>query len=60
MENNEYPVVMDVTHIQKIMGISKRRAYEIMDIEGFPTIRMGRSKRVHRDKFFQWLEKQAG
>lgn len=59
MEKNNYPLVLSVRHIQEILGVSKRRAYEIMDVEGFPLIRMGRSKRAPRDKFFEWLEREA-
>lgn len=59
MEKHNYPLILEVSHIQEILGVSKRRAYEIMDIEGFPLLRLGRSKRVPRDKFFEWLNNQA-
>lgn len=59
MEKSNYPLILEVKHIQEILGVSKRRAYEIMDIEGFPLLRLGRSKKCPRDKFFDWLENEA-
>jgi hypothetical protein len=59
MDKSNYPLILEVKHIQEILGVSQRRAYEIMEIEGFPLLRLGRSKRTPRDKFFEWLENQA-
>ncbi len=56
---NEYPLILTVDHISEIMGVSKRIAYELMEQKGFPLIRVGRLKRVNREAFFGWLEKQA-
>lgn len=41
------------------MGFSLRMAYQVMDFPGFPTIRIGKCKRVGRDEFFAWLEQQT-
>lgn len=57
---NDYPVILNVEHIQEILGVGKRRAYEIMKIEDFPVIEIGRTKRVNRDQFFQWLNDSSG
>ena len=59
MNISDYPLLLTVKHIQEILGVGKNRAYEIMQIEGFPVVVVGRLKRVPRDKFFEWLEKQA-
>ena len=55
----DYPIMLTADHIAEIMGVSKRIAYEFMEYKGFPLIRVGRLKRVNRDAFFNWLEKQA-
>lgn len=60
MNKSDYPIILNAKHIQEIMGIGVRRSYEIMDLKGFPKIQIGRTKRVERDKFFEWLEKQTG
>ena len=59
MQREDYPEVLKVEHIQEILGVGKVRAYEIMEIEGFPLIRLGRKKMTPRDKFFEWLENEA-
>ncbi|WP_409276406.1 helix-turn-helix domain-containing protein (plasmid) [Neobacillus sp. SCS-31] len=55
-DTHQYPIVMSAVHMAEILGISRRVAYEIMERKDFPLIRYGRSKRVKRDKFFEWLE----
>jgi excisionase family DNA binding protein len=55
----DYPLILTVDHVSEIMGVSKRIAYELMEYKGFPLIRIGRLKRVNREAFFGWLEKQA-
>lgn len=51
-----YPLILKADHVAEILGISKRRAYELMDLTEFPLIKIGSSKRVQRDKFFKWIE----
>ncbi|MGG4492442.1 helix-turn-helix domain-containing protein [Brevibacillus reuszeri] len=54
----EYPLVLNATHIAEIIGVSKRVAYEIMEKSGFPLIRIGRCKRVTKEALFKWLNEQ--
>lgn len=58
-DSKQYPIILEVKHIQEILGIGKRRAYELMDLKDFPLIKLGRTKRVQRDQFFKWLEDQS-
>ncbi|MFZ3591906.1 helix-turn-helix domain-containing protein [Bacillus sp. DJP31] len=56
--NNEfinYPVVLTAKEISQILKISKPTVYELMDQVGFPLLKIGRSKRVLREDFIQWL-----
>lgn len=50
-----YPMILTAEHIAEILMVSKPTAYELMDQTSFPLIRIGRSKRVLKDKFFNWL-----
>jgi predicted DNA-binding transcriptional regulator AlpA len=60
MKNIEdYPITMTAKDVSQILGISPRVAYDIMEAEDFPLIRIGRHKKVHRDKFFQWMDQKA-
>lgn len=58
MQKNDYPIILTSLEISEIMRVSRRIAYEIMERSDFPLIRIGTSKKVNRDKFFDWLEKQ--
>jgi excisionase family DNA binding protein len=55
---SEYPDVLTAEHVAEILSISIRYTYEIMEWKGFPLIRIGKNKRVRKDKFIEWLEKQ--
>ncbi|PKR85054.1 helix-turn-helix domain-containing protein [Heyndrickxia camelliae] len=59
MEQKDFPVLLTADEISQILKCSKRVAYEIMDQKDFPLIRIRRSKRVNRDDFFTWLDKQS-
>ncbi|MCF2717427.1 helix-turn-helix domain-containing protein [Paenibacillus sp. UKAQ_18] len=54
-----YPIILKVTEVAEILGISRRVAYDILDRNGFPLVRIGRCKRVSRTAFFNWLEDQV-
>ncbi|AMR82811.1 helix-turn-helix domain-containing protein [Bacillus thuringiensis] len=53
----DYPIMLKVAHVAEVLGISPRKAYDIMDQKGFPLVKIGRKKVVPRDAFFNWLEK---
>jgi excisionase family DNA binding protein len=55
----ELPLILTIRHVQEIMGIAKDVAYRLPHVQGFPAIRLGKSIRVPRDKFFAWLDTQA-
>ncbi|MDF2854247.1 MAG: Prophage LambdaBa04, binding protein [Neobacillus sp.] len=55
----DYPLVLNVKDIMEILGIGKRIAYELMDQQGFPVVRIGRLKKVNRDAFFNWIDQQG-
>jgi predicted DNA-binding transcriptional regulator AlpA len=57
-EKLDYPMILKAEHIAEILGCSKRRAYELMDLNSFPLIRLGRLKRADRELFFKWLQSQ--
>ncbi len=62
-EINELPTVLTVADVQKIMGISRVTAYELVNTEGFPSFRIGSKGGrivIPRDSFMRWLEQKAG
>lgn len=61
---DELPLVLDVTDIQSIMGISRMSAYELVRTPGFPAFRSGRLIKISKKAFFDWMangnEKEEG
>ncbi|WP_423801811.1 helix-turn-helix domain-containing protein [Neobacillus sp. SAB-20_R2A] len=51
----EYPLVLTASDISEILRVSKPTAYELMEQESFPLIKIGRSKRVLKDEFIEWM-----
>lgn len=60
MERSDYPIVLQVKHIQSILGFSKSTTYEVIRETGFPLLLINGRKIAYRDAFFEWLDsKQA-
>lgn len=53
----DYPMILTAVHISEILMISKPTAYELMEQTTFPLIRIGRIKRVQKESFFNWIDK---
>jgi excisionase family DNA binding protein len=57
---DDYPMVLTVKEVMEILGIGKRKAYELMDEKDFPSIKIGQKlKRVEKEAFFTWLDRQG-
>lgn len=52
------PHVLTANDIHLYLNISKSKAYELFKDESFPTICIGGNKRVYKEDFLQWVEKQ--
>lgn len=51
--------VMSVPEAAAQLGISPSKMYEIVRIEGFPCIRIGRRVLVNRKKFAEWIDEMT-
>lgn len=51
----KYSDILNVADIQKILAIGRRQAYELVNSGQFRVVRIGKTIRVHRDAFFEWL-----
>jgi excisionase family DNA binding protein len=49
---------MKAEDIAKFLNVSRSKAYDIMNQKDFPTITLGKSKRVKSEDFLRWLESQ--
>ena len=48
-------LVLQAKDVQNILGISKGKTYELMNLSDFPTIFLNKRMVVPKDKFFEWL-----
>ena len=53
------PAVMNAMQVAKYLGISKQGAYNLMNSESFPTLRVGKRLLVSSDRFLEWIEKHS-
>ena len=54
---DELPLVLDVEDVQRIMGISRTSAYELVHTPRFPAFRSGRLIKIIKEAFFEWMKK---
>ncbi|MEM4993020.1 MULTISPECIES: helix-turn-helix domain-containing protein [Priestia] len=52
----QFPYILTAKHVQEILGVGKEKAYQLMDGESFPVIKIGRHKKVQREAFFRWIK----
>ena len=48
-----------VVEVKEILGVSRKKAYELCHSGDFKIVRIGRSIRVSKSSFDEWLEKQS-
>lgn len=58
------PDILTAQHIASFLGISRKRVYELTDLKpeygGIPTFTIGKSKRVEKRDFVEWIKRQKG
>jgi excisionase family DNA binding protein len=58
MSTNELPDILTVQDLMSYLNIGRVKAYELVNQENFPTIRMGKCIRISKDKLLKWIDKQ--
>ena len=61
--NNIYenlPTVLNATQLATALGISRAGAYQLLNTETFPTLRIGTRLLVPKDKLIDWIEQNTG
>ena len=57
---DELPLMLNADTIKDVLGISISSAYELMKEKGFPSLKIGSRIVVPKDKFIEWVERNAG
>lgn len=58
-DNANWPPVLTVPQVAKILHISHTKAYQLAKDHTLPTIKLGKNVRVPRSRFIDWLDKQV-
>ncbi len=57
---DDLPVILSISQISEIMGLSRAGAYNLAKTKGFPAIRVGEKRLcIPKDKFIEWLATEA-
>jgi excisionase family DNA binding protein len=56
----ELPMMLTAQDLQRVLGLSRPKVYELIARKDFPAVRFGRAIRVARDELFVWLAAQFG
>jgi hypothetical protein len=55
---HEYPAILDVEDLKKIMRLGRDSAYKLMRAEDFPSLRIGNQYRVTKPNLIKYLEQK--
>ena len=61
--NNNYenlPAVLNANQLATALGISRAGAYQLLNTESFPILRIGKRLLVPRDRLVEWIEQNTG
>ena len=54
---NRLPLTLNVVDVAKALGISKAKAYELCNSEGFPCVRIGKRRLIiPKAAFVEWMK----
>ena len=57
---DELPLMLNAVTVKDVLGISISSAYELMKEKGLPSLKIGSRIVVPKDKFIEWVERNAG
>jgi len=59
MSNTKYPEWLSLKDVQRLLGIGRTKAYELVTTGELPAVRIGRCIRVNRKELDEWLRAQC-
>ena len=55
----ELPLFLNAKLVGEVLGISPASSYELLHLEGFPTLKIGNRMVVPKEKFIAWVEENT-
>lgn len=61
MENNNVlPKALTVADVMEHLGISKNTAYKLVNLNGFPKIKIGNKIIIPKEEYLAWIKNRIG
>lgn len=57
---DNYPAILNANQLAEILGISRASAYQLLHMESFPTLRIGKRMLVPKEKLMLWIDQHTG
>ncbi len=57
---NDLPNILKADQLASTLGVSRARAYQLLNTANFPTLKIGKRKLVPKDKRIQWIDQHTG
>lgn len=54
------PAVLNASQLASALGISRAGAYQLLNLETFPTLRIGKRLLVPKDRLIDWIDQNTG
>ncbi len=56
----DLPATLNADQVSSYLGISRGGAFNLLNSQGFPTLRIGKRMVVTKESFVDWLEQNIG
>ena len=57
---DNYPAILNTNQLAEILGISRASAYQLLHMDSFPTLRIGKRMLVPKEKLMLWIDQHTG
>ena len=57
---DNYPAILNANQLAEILGISRASAYQLLHMDSFPTLRIGKRMLVPKEKLMLWIDQHRG
>ncbi len=56
----DLPATLNAENVAKYLGISRVGGYNLLNSDGFPTLRIGKRMVVTKEAFINWVKENTG
>lgn len=56
----DLPNILNADQLATTLGVSRARAYQLLNMSDFPTLKIGKRKLVPKDKLIDWIDRNTG